>query len=251
MLRAAPMSDDVLALLDRKRVLLERRQQTPSVLVPEIERELREIDRALTRLEMEDVPPTSRNRNTHISSRNPGPVGWSEDSSMRTEVKHDRTPSSADRFLRTAALCALIGLLGSAPATARGGGHGMGHFGLHGGEHMMAPAYVLITVSTVSDADTFKKAVQDMTTAVAPFTGRLEVDAKKPPAWEGAAAEQVVMIRFADAEQAQAWKNSDAFKSFDARPPQELLFDHAACPGSSDAGRPRRTRAFRSQGIRA
>ncbi len=58
MLRSAPMSDDVLALLDRKRVLLERRQQTPSVLVPEIERELRELDRALTRLEMEDVPPT-------------------------------------------------------------------------------------------------------------------------------------------------------------------------------------------------
>jgi hypothetical protein len=51
------MSDDVLALLDRKRVLLER-QQTPLVRVPEIERELREIDRALTRLEMEDVPPT-------------------------------------------------------------------------------------------------------------------------------------------------------------------------------------------------
>ncbi len=48
MLRSAPMSDDVLALLDRKRVLLERRQQTPSVRVPEIERELREIDRALT-----------------------------------------------------------------------------------------------------------------------------------------------------------------------------------------------------------
>ena len=57
MLRSAPMSD-VLALLERKRVLLERRQQTPSVRVPEIERELREIDRALTRLEMEDVPPT-------------------------------------------------------------------------------------------------------------------------------------------------------------------------------------------------
>jgi hypothetical protein len=58
MLRSAPISDDVLALLERKRVLLERRQQTPSVRVPEIERELREIDRALTRLEMEDVPPT-------------------------------------------------------------------------------------------------------------------------------------------------------------------------------------------------
>jgi hypothetical protein len=57
MLRSAPMSDDVLALLDRKRVLLER-QQTPSVRVPEIERELREIDRALTRIEWKTSPPT-------------------------------------------------------------------------------------------------------------------------------------------------------------------------------------------------
>jgi uncharacterized protein (DUF1330 family) len=92
----------------------------------------------------------------------------------------------------------------------------MGHFGLHGGEHTMAPAYVLITVSIVSDADAFKKAIQDMTAAVASFTGRLVVDAERPPAWEGAAPEHVVMIQFADAEQAQAWKNSDAFKSFDA-----------------------------------
>jgi uncharacterized protein (DUF1330 family) len=138
------------------------------------------------------------------------------------EPQQDRTRSSADRFLRTVALCALIGLLWSAPATARGGGHGMGGFGFHGGgrmgrsEHMMAPAYVLITVLTVSDADAFKKAIQDMTTAVAPFTGRLAVDAEKPPAWEGAASEHVVMIQFADAEQAQAWKNSDTYKSFDA-----------------------------------
>jgi uncharacterized protein (DUF1330 family) len=138
---------------------------------------------------------------------------------MRTEA--DRPRSWTDRFMRTATLCVLIGLLWSAPATGRGGGHGMGHSGFHGGrmgrgDHMMAPAYVLITVSTVSDADAFKKAIQGMTTAVAPFTGRLAVDAEKPPAWEGPAAEHVVMIQFADAEQAQAWKNSDAYKSFDA-----------------------------------
>ena len=80
---------------------------------------------------------------------------------------------------------------------------------------MMAPAYVLITVSSVSDPDAFKKAIQDMTTAVASLTGRLAVDAEKPPAWEGPAPEHIVMVQFADAEQAQAWKNSDAFKSFD------------------------------------
>jgi uncharacterized protein (DUF1330 family) len=138
------------------------------------------------------------------------------------EPQQDRTRFSADRLFRAAALCAVIGLLWSPSAMARGGGHGMGAFGLHGGgrmgrgEHMMAPAYMLITVSAVSDADAFKKAIQDMTTAVAPFTGRLTVDAEKPPAWEGAASEHIVMIQFADAEQAQAWKNSDAYKSFDA-----------------------------------
>jgi uncharacterized protein (DUF1330 family) len=84
------------------------------------------------------------------------------------------------------------------------------------GEHMMAPAYVLITVSSVSDLDAFKKEIQDMTTAVASFSGRLAVNAEKPPSWEGAAVEQVIMIQFADADQAQAWKNSDAYKSFEA-----------------------------------
>jgi uncharacterized protein (DUF1330 family) len=131
-------------------------------------------------------------------------------------------PPSIDRCLKAAAFGAMIGLVWISSATARGGGgHVIGGFGFHGrrmggGEHMMAPAYVLITASSVSDADAFKKAIQDMTAAVASFTGRLVVDAERPPAWEGAAPEHVVMIQFADAEQAQAWKNSDAFKSFDA-----------------------------------
>jgi uncharacterized protein (DUF1330 family) len=129
---------------------------------------------------------------------------------------------SIDRFLWAAAFGAMIGLVWTPPATARGGGHGMGGFGFHGGgrlgrgDRMTAPAYVLITVSLVSDADAFKKAIQDMTTAVASVGGRLAVDAEKPPAWKGTAPEHVVTIQFADAEQAQAWKNSDAFKGFDA-----------------------------------
>jgi len=49
----------------------------------------------------------------------------------------------------------------------------------------MAPVYVLLTVSSVSDADEVKKAIQDMTTAVALFSGRLAIDAEKPPAWRG------------------------------------------------------------------
>ena len=142
---------------------------------------------------------------------------------MATKLFVERTrrfATSIDRFLRVAAFGAMIGLVWTPPAVARGGGHGMGGFGLHGGrvgrgERTMAPAYVLIIASSVSDADAFKKAIQDMTTAVASFTGRLAVDAEKPPAWEGPAPEHVVMVQFADAEQAQAWKNSDSFKSFD------------------------------------
>jgi len=128
-----------------------------------------------------------------------------------------------DRFLKAAAFGAIVVLLWTPPTLARGGGgHGMGGLGFHGGgrmgrgERMTAPAYVLITVSSVSDADAFKKVIQDMTTAVASFTGRLAADAEKPPAWEGLAPEHVVLIQFIDTEQAQAWKNSDAFKSFDA-----------------------------------
>jgi uncharacterized protein (DUF1330 family) len=128
----------------------------------------------------------------------------------------------ADRSFKAAVLWVSISLLWIAPAMARGGGHRMGGFGLHAGGgmgrggHMMAPAYVLITVSSVSDANAFKKAIDDMTTAVASFTGRLAADTEKPPAWDGAAADHVVMIQFADTEQAQAWKNSDAYKAFDA-----------------------------------
>jgi uncharacterized protein (DUF1330 family) len=128
-----------------------------------------------------------------------------------------------DLSFKAAAFVAMIGLALTPPAAARGGGgHGMGGFGFHGGgrmgrgDRMMAPAYVLITVSSVSDADAFKKAIQDMTAAVASSGGRLAVDSENPPAWEGPAPEHVVMVQFADAEQAQAWKNSDAFKSFDA-----------------------------------
>lgn len=105
---------------------------------------------------------------------------------------------------------------------ARGAGHGLGGFSLRPGGRMDrsdrvgTPAYVLISVSSVSNADAFKKTLQDAATAAATFTGRLAADADKPAAWVGIAAERVVMIQFVDAEQAQAWKNSDAFKNFDA-----------------------------------
>jgi uncharacterized protein (DUF1330 family) len=138
-------------------------------------------------------------------------------------VRIRRISPFAQRCSKALVFSALISLVCDGTATARGGGgHGMGRFGFHHGgimglhDRTAAPAFVLITASSVSDRDAFKKAIQDMTSAVASFSGRLAVDAERPSAWEGAAPEHVVVILFADAEQAQAWKNSDAFKSFDA-----------------------------------
>ena len=102
--------------------------------------------------------------------------------------------------------------------------HGMGGFGMHEGHRMgmgaggglLTPTYVLITVSKITDAEAFKVTVRDLMAADAAFAGRLAADVDKPVAWEGTAPEHVVMIQFDNADQAQAWKSSDAFKKFDA-----------------------------------
>jgi uncharacterized protein (DUF1330 family) len=126
-----------------------------------------------------------------------------------------------------AILCAIVVGVASTPVMARGGfmHHGMGGFRLPGGPGMgagpqqglLTPAYVLITVSTITDAEAFKATMRDLMAAIAPFTGRLAVDMDKPASWEGTtAAEHLVMIQFDNPDQAQAWKSSDAFRSFDA-----------------------------------
>ena len=48
---------DVLELLERKRVLVERRQWVSTESLREIERELQKINQALSRIEMKDVSP--------------------------------------------------------------------------------------------------------------------------------------------------------------------------------------------------
>jgi uncharacterized protein (DUF1330 family) len=126
-------------------------------------------------------------------------------------------------LFRAAATCAfLVGFACATPAMARGG-HGMGGFGMHGhrmgaggGEGLLTPAYVLVSVSKITDAEAFKVTISDLMAAVAPFRGRLGVDVDKPVSWEGTAPEHMVMIQFDNPDQALAWKNSDAFKKFDA-----------------------------------
>jgi uncharacterized protein (DUF1330 family) len=127
---------------------------------------------------------------------------------------------------RAAAIFALLVCVASGtPVMARGGFmHGMGGLGMHsgrrmgagGGEGLLTPTYVLITVSKFTDAEAFKVAMRDLMAADTPFAGRLAVDMDKPVSWEGTAPEHVVMIQFDNPDQAEAWKRSDAFKSFDA-----------------------------------
>jgi len=123
---------------------------------------------------------------------------------------------------RAAAICTLLVCVASGtPVMARGGFmHGMSGFGMHGHvggrEGLLTPAYVLITISKITDAEAFKAAVRDLTAATAPFAGRLAADIDKPVSWEGTAPEHVVILQFDNPDQAQAWKSSDAFKSFDA-----------------------------------
>lgn len=127
---------------------------------------------------------------------------------------------------RAAAICTLLICVSSGtPVMARGGFmHGTGGFSMHGGhrvgaggaERFLTPAYVLIIISKITDAEAFKVTMRDLMAADKPFAGRLAVDMDKPVSWEGTAPEHVVMIQFDNSDQAQAWKSSDAFKSFDA-----------------------------------
>jgi len=50
---------DIAELLERKRKLLDRRQAVGPEHLAAVERELQEIDQALTRLESKEAPPTA------------------------------------------------------------------------------------------------------------------------------------------------------------------------------------------------
>jgi uncharacterized protein (DUF1330 family) len=128
-------------------------------------------------------------------------------------------------------------LSASPPALARGGfghighhgelGHmgqlgGVGHIGhgsgIEGGRAaIVTPAYVLISTTALSDKNGFADALHGLADAVLPFEGRVISDVDTPSSWEGTAAAHVTMIEFDSANAAQRWKNSDAYKNFDAQ----------------------------------
>jgi uncharacterized protein (DUF1330 family) len=147
-------------------------------------------------------------------------------STMRRRGRRVAVFETWSASFRASAICILLlfNLAYVTPVMARGGHmRGMGGFGIHeghgigGSEGLLTPTYVLITVSKVIDAEAFKGALRDLMAADTPLGGRLAMDTDKPVYWEGTAAEHVVMIQFDNPDQAQAWKNSDAFKSFDTK----------------------------------
>jgi uncharacterized protein (DUF1330 family) len=122
-------------------------------------------------------------------------------------------------FFRSAMICALlVGAAWGGPLSARGG-RGMGGFGMHGlasgREGFLTPAYVLITVSKITDTEAFKTTIRDLASGTAPFAARLAADIDKPASWDGTAVEHVVLLEFDNPDQAQAWKNSGVFKKFE------------------------------------
>jgi uncharacterized protein (DUF1330 family) len=159
-------------------------------------------------------------------------------------------------FRAWATFILLVNLACVTPAIARGGHmHGMGGFGLQegrgmgGGGGLLTPTYVLITVSKITDANAFKGALRDLTAADTPSGGRLAMDTDKPVAWEGTAPEHVVMIQFDNPDQAQAWKNSDAFKNVDAELHRSSestmqLVEGLPMPAARGTGGGRRGRGF-------
>ena len=126
--------------------------------------------------------------------------------------------------LRKLALVVSLAFLATASQVAARGGHdmrgfgGMGHRGLSSGltPLTITPAYVIIHVSNIDDEKAFKAAADDLSSTVATFSGRIVADVEKPLSWEGDAPVHLLMIEFSSNEQAQAWKDSEAFRNFDA-----------------------------------
>lgn len=132
--------------------------------------------------------------------------------------RRPRQPKPKGHTLAALACALLAGITSGTTAIARGG-HGMGGFGMHGHaggrEGFLTPAYVLITVSKITNVEAFKATMQDLATTTAPFAGRLAEDEDNPISWAATATAHVVMLQFDNPDQAQARKNSDAFKKFD------------------------------------
>ena len=95
-----------------------------------------------------------------------------------------------------------------------GGGHGGGGHGAHASHGVssdhgsrerrlgVAPVYVLVSVSRITDAEGFRAAMGSLSTALGSL-GRLAASADRVASWEGGgASEHLTMIGFNGLEQA-------------------------------------------------
>ena len=80
------------------------------------------------------------------------------------------------------------------------------------------PAYVIVAVRKINDADAFKTGVVDKVTpaALAAAGGHYVVRAQKVISLDGPAPQRFVMIAFDSVEKAQAWSDSAAIKEVTA-----------------------------------
>jgi uncharacterized protein (DUF1330 family) len=112
---------------------------------------------------------------------------------------------------------------GMPTGSAARGGRGMRGGAMTGGEPggreggaMLTPAYVLISVSKINDADGLEKALSDLRPTLPGIGARLSADTDTPEAWVGSAPEHVMVVQFDSRDQAEGWKSSDSFKRFES-----------------------------------
>jgi uncharacterized protein (DUF1330 family) len=112
---------------------------------------------------------------------------------------------------------------------------------------LATPTFVLITISKITDAEVFKGAMHAMA-ADTSIADRVAMDTDKPVYWEGTVPEHVVVIQFDNPDQAQGWKNSDAFKNFDTELRRSSESRMQGSAGIAHRSRPRRWKSSEALG---
>jgi uncharacterized protein (DUF1330 family) len=124
----------------------------------------------------------------------------------------------ADMLRPMIVMLSLAGLMSwHVPALAHGG-HGGFHFrrGFGSPSQVGLSAYVVIDFSTTADPETLKTAQAKLATALVSFSGHIIIDADNPIPLDGNMPQHYFLIAFDNMKDAQAWRNSDSFKEFDA-----------------------------------
>jgi uncharacterized protein (DUF1330 family) len=78
------------------------------------------------------------------------------------------------------------------------------------------PAYAIVAVRSITDADAYKNVIAKAPAAVAGSGGHFEIRTDKITSLYGPPPQRFVLIAFDNIEQAQAWHNSAAQKEVDA-----------------------------------